>query len=302
MNHCLFGIDHAVVQIHVDNLRTVFRLHHADVYRFRKISFPNQIRKFPRSRDIQAFADIHKAAVRSHFQAVQARKQYMPGFWGYLPRTATIEDFRKMPNVFRRRSTAAADDIHQSLFRITANPLPHHLRRVVVTAELVRKSRIRMHGDSERRIPNVAQMRNHVLRSQSAIETDAENRIARKRMPKSLSRLARENPPRSVGNCSRNHNGEKFPPFIAHLLNGIQSRFGVQRIKNGFHQQNVGTTVQKTVHRHPIGVRKFLESHHPRRRIRYIRTHACRLGSRSQGTRDKTTFRRLARIQFFLFF
>ena len=80
------------------------------------------------------------------------------------------------------------------------------------------------------------------------------------------------------------------------LIHGEQCRLGIERIENGFDQQDIRTAIDQAANGFGIIRHQLIESNAAETRVIYIRGDRCRLGRRPQHARDKARFFRRFRL------
>ena len=191
--HRLFGIEQALVHIDVEDLRAVLHLIAGHGERCTVVAGGNELAKARRAGDIGAFADIDEGDFR------RKRERFKPG------QTQVLRHARNLPRLFAghgggdgadvigRRAAAAADNVDDAGRSELAHLLGHHRRALVVMAELVRQSGIRV-GANERvgDAAKLGDVRAHLLSAECAVQADRQRCGMRDRIPECLRRLSGE--------------------------------------------------------------------------------------------------------------
>src|SRR3984885_15871217 len=100
----------------------------------------------------------------------------------------------------------------------------------------------------------------HRACAERAIEPDRKWPRMADRVPEGGWRLARKRPPRTVGDGARDHQRHRKAALGERLEAGEDRRLGVQRVENGFDQQNVRTAIDETLDLFAIGDPEFIKA------------------------------------------
>ena len=103
-------------------------------------------------------------------------------------------------------------------------------------------------------------MRVHLFRSERTVETDRQQFFRMKHGDKKrLGALSRQHTSAGVAERRRKHDGNPRVPRAHGVGDRVHGGFGIQRIENGFHEQQIGAAVDQSLRLHLIGLRKFVE-------------------------------------------
>ena len=154
VRHFLLGVQKAVVHVHVYNVSSLFHLCTGDFQRFVVILFVHKAQELFRACNVATFTDFDKEAQlvvllnrgdSERFKTAEhEHRRAVNRLATFVIRSEGIDRLAEGGHVLRGRSAAAADHVHQFFFKIGLNHLHHIFRRIVVTAELVRKTRVRV--------------------------------------------------------------------------------------------------------------------------------------------------------------
>ena len=162
----------------------------------------------------------------------------------------------------RRGAAAAADDVDQAVAGKLPDNAGHVLGRFVILAEFVGQAGIGI--GAHQRVGDAAEigdMGAHVLGAERAVEADAGRLGMAHRIPERFRHLAGQQTPGFVGDGAGDHHRHVDAALLADLGDRIQRRLGVQRVKNGFDQQDVGAAIEQAVDLLAIGDAQIIEGH-----------------------------------------
>ena len=188
----------------------------------------------------------------------------------------------------RRRAAAAADDVDDAVGRELADLRGHRLRAFVILAESVGQAGVRV-GADERvgRGGDLRQMLAHRARAKRAIEADRERARMAHRMPERGRRLAGKRASRAVGDGARDHERHLKAALSERLEAGEDRGLGVQRVEDGFDQQDVRAAVDEAFDLLAIGDAKLVEADRAEARIVDVRRKRRGAVGRPQGAGDE---------------
>ena len=192
-------------------------------------------------------------------------------------------------DVFGRRSAAAADHIDHAVTGKAFDLGGHRFRRFVILAKLVRQTGIRIGADEG--VGNGRQfveMRTHSVGAERAIEADGKWFGVTQRMPECRWRLAGQGAAGKIGDRAGNHHRQEDALFLEHLFRGEDGSLGVERIEDGFNQDDVGTAVDQPPDLLGIGDAQIVEGNSAVARIIHIRRQGSGAVCRSKSARNET--------------
>ena len=99
----------------------------------------------------------------------------------------------------------------------------------------------------------------HFLGAERAIEPDRERRGMVHRIPERRRRLARQKTSRAIGDGAGDHHRHAHATRIGDVGNGRDRRLGVERVEDGFDQQQVGAALEQSFDLLGIGDAQFVE-------------------------------------------
>ncbi len=159
-----------------------------------------------------------------------------------------------------RGAAAAADDVDEAGFREFADQPRHIFRALVVLAEFVGQPGVRIGADQRvGDAADVGDMRAQILGAERAVEADRDGSGVAHRIPERFRQLPRQQPAGFVGDGAGDHHGHVDAALFGDFGDRIQRRLGVQRVEDGFDQQQVGAAVQQTLDLFAIGRAQIVE-------------------------------------------
>ncbi|KAF5290530.1 hypothetical protein FQR65_LT20636 [Abscondita terminalis] len=123
--------------------------------------------------------------------------------------------------------------------------------------------------------------------AQGTVQTDGERLAVRHRGIEGFSSLPRQRAARGIGDGAGNHDRQACATLIKRFLDGKQGGLGVECVKDGFHHQHVGTTVNQAFDGLPVGDAQFVETGVAKPRIVHVRADRGSAAGRSQYANDK---------------
>ena len=113
-HHRGLAVEHALVHVDIDNLRTVLDLGAADVECLFVLLVENQALENRGTRDIGALADIDEQAVVTDVERFEPRQTACDGNSGERAWRLALDRLGDRPDVLGRRTAATADDIDEA--------------------------------------------------------------------------------------------------------------------------------------------------------------------------------------------
>ena len=165
---------------------------------------------------------------------------------------------------------------------------------MIVAAHGVWQTGVRVSKDPAiRAFRQIVNVRNHILSTQGAIQTNRDRFRVRNGVPKRLVRLTGQSTARVIDDGTGNENRDFLSPVFEVLVHRKQSRFGVQRIKDSFHQKNIHATFNQRLRLLVIRFDNLIKSTRAKRRVLHRRTHRQRTIRRANSTSRKSRLRRI---------
>ena len=177
-------------------------------------------------------------------------------------------------DVRRGRATAAAHDVQPALFGPRTDLRSEGLRCFWETCrgQRIGQSGIGIHanfgiGDAV----EFLDVGPHFFGTEGAVKSDGDRLGVADRVPKGFDRLPRQRAARQVGDRARDHQRQSDLQAILHLLDGQERGLGVERVEDGFHQQDIHAPFDERLHLFGVSRDQLLKTHGPESGIVDIR-------------------------------
>ena len=162
--------------------------------------------------------------------------------------TAFVDKLAHSSDMGRRSAAAAADDVGE-IFADKRTHLPdHHIGRIIVGAELIRQTCIRVTADKARsRTRHLTKIWQHTRCSETAVETQRERTAMFYADHKRLDGLSRKSATRRVGDSHREHDlGHVFVigKLLLRLDESRDGSLGIERIEDSLDKDSIDTALQ----------------------------------------------------------
>ena len=191
------------------------------------------------------------------------------------------------------RSTAAAQDVDQSLLHIFLHLLRHHVGCLVIKSQRVGKSCIRVGRNIVRCLfSQQLQERFQLARTKRAVQSDGEDVGMLHTRQESLQCLSRKCTTSRVAHRDGKHQRKTLPCRFHRLFCRIDGSLGIERIKDGFDEQGIHAPLDESLHLLHVGIHQFIVSEATQSRIVHIGRDAQRLVRRTHIAQHKTRFHR----------
>ena len=246
LDHHRLRIDEPLVHVDVDDLRPVRDLIARDDERAGIVAGGDELAELGRAGDVGALADIDERNVGGERERLEAGEAHQRRDRRDRARLVLADRVGDGADVVRRRAAAAADDVDDAVGGEFADLRGHRLRAFVILAEGVGQAGVRI-GADERvgRRGDLRQMLAHRARAKRAIEADGERARMAHRMPERGRRLAGKGAARAVGDGARDHQRHLKAALGEGLEAGEDRGLGVQRVEDGFDQEDVRAAVDR---------------------------------------------------------
>ena len=292
-------VDQPVVHADIDDLRPGIDLRAGHRKGLFVVALADQPGEFGRSGDVRAFADVDEVGFGDDPQRLQtAQHRRMAGF-GKGSRGVLPGDLREFEDVRGRGAAASAHDVDQSAPQVLPDIFGEHFGRLVVAAHDVGKPGVGVRRDAgfgHRRQP--FEVGQELPGPVGAVEADGEQFGVRHRGGERLDGLSREGAAAGVGERSRDHHGNPSPQLRAERVDGVEGRLGVERVEDGFHQQDVRAAVHESPRLVRIGFGQLCEGHFAGRGVRHVGRHRGRAVRGAHRARHEAGFLRVAGREF----
>ena len=171
--HLCLCIEQAIIHVDVDCHCSVIHLLSGNVESFVVVLLADQAKELTASCHVASFANVEESRVIDYRRlktrkTVGCERLVVHG----VRLNAFIDKLTHCSDMGWRGAAAAADDIDEVFGKERTHLPDHHLWRIVVGAELIRQTCIRVTTDEARgRTRHLAQVRQHARCSESAVET-----------------------------------------------------------------------------------------------------------------------------------
>ena len=187
-----------------------------------------------------------------------------------------------MSDELRTGSTAAANDVDNAFVDELGNLRSHRFCGFIILSHLVRQSGIRMRTNIIR--CNLCQMldeRFHLRRSEGTVHAHGEDWIRRERSQEGIYGLTAEGSARQVTHRKTDHDRQLHPVLLHHGDGCINHCLAVERIEDGFDEDDIRSAFDETIHLFADIGEKFIVGDFTGGRIADVRTHGASLVGRS---------------------
>ena len=283
--HAGHRIQHGLVHVDVDDLRAVLDLLAGHGQRLVVFLFADQARKHLAARHVGAFADVHVQRVFVDVQRFQARQAGLDRNVGHDARRQHRDLLGDRADVVGRGAAAAAGHVHQP----GAGEFLEQRRRVgrrFVKAGFghgIGQAGVGVHADvGVAELGQLGHVGAHQSGAQRTVQADGHRARMAHRVPEGLDGLARQDPAGRVGDRARDHHRQADAAFLEHFFGGENGRLGVERVENGFDQDDVDAAIQQAVQLLYIGDPQFVEGDVARARVVHVRRDRGGLGLGAQ--------------------
>ena len=193
--------------------------------------------------------------------------------------------------MFRRRTTATADNVQPAVGRPLAQLRSERLRRLGKTGrqQRVRHTGVRVRADVDRRdAGKLIDVRSHFLRAKRAVDPDAEQVNVGDGIPIRLDRLAGECAATLVGDGERQHDRQPLAKRVEQRLEREQRRPRVERVEHRLDQQHIRPALDQALGLLAVRLDQLVVRHGAERRVVDIRRNGCGAIGRADCSGDKT--------------
>ena len=248
------AVDHALVHVDVDDLRTDLDLLQGDRQRGVVVLGLDQVAEPGGAGDVGALTDVHEQGVVGDVERLQAREPGGHRDLRQLARRLALDDLGDLGDVRRRRSAATTDQVDQAGLGELGDVAGLTLRGLVVLAEGVGQAGVRVAGDVGVRDPrHLGDVGPHLRRAQGAVEAHRDRLRVPDRVPECFGDLTGQRPPGSIGDGARDDHRPAASAVLEQRLDGEHRRLGVQRVEDRLDDEEVGTTVDQAVGGFEVG-------------------------------------------------
>eukprot|EP00754_Rhynchopus_humris_P019685 Rhum_TRINITY_DN14653_c10_g1::Rhum_TRINITY_DN14653_c10_g1_i1::g.106929::m.106929 len=265
VGHRRATVHETVVEVEVDDGRSVLRLVACDRHRRVVVARLDQTLELQRTGDVAPLADVQETSLLRHAQPLESGQHHRVVAGAPGARHVADGHVLDRADVRRPRAAAPAHDVDQLVLHEVLQ-LPRHLvRRLVVLAHRVGETGVRVARDP--RLADVAQglhVRAHRLRAERAVQTDREEVAVAHGRVEGLGGLSGERASGRVGDGAGDHERHAAARSLQHLVGGEECGLRVQRVEDGLDEEDVHTALEQTldllrVRRHQLVVRDVAE-------------------------------------------
>ena len=190
-----------------------------------------------------------------------------------------------------RGAAAAADDVDQAGLREFADQPGHEFRALVILAEFIGQSGVGIGADQRvGDAADVGDMGAQILGAERAVEADGDRPGVADRIPERFGQLPRQQPAGFVGDGAGDHHRHVDAAGFGDFGNRVQRRLGVERVEDGFDQQQVGAAVEQAVDLFAISLAQIVEGDGAESGTGNIRRDRRGAVGRADRAGDKTRF------------
>mmetsp|Transcript_7282 Transcript_7282/g.22028 ORF Transcript_7282/g.22028 Transcript_7282/m.22028 type:complete len:1134 (+) Transcript_7282:306-3707(+) len=291
LGHRADGLDEAVVDVDVDDVRAHLHLLHGDAERLVPITVDDGLLEDARARDVAALADVHEG--RAHVgqarlvvERLQAREAHDRLDAVGRTRRVALGQVDHRLDVLERGAAAAADAVEDAILHERTDLLGELVALLVVAAHGVGQARVRVAEDvAVRAAAQVLDVRLHVARAQRAVQADSQRLVVRQRVPERLVGLPRERAPRVVDDGARHEDGDPRALVGEELVDREERRLGVERVEDRFDQEEVDAARQQALALLVVRLDDLVPRAAAEGGVLHRRRHRQRLVGRADGTR-----------------
>mmetsp|Transcript_14549 Transcript_14549/g.33436 ORF Transcript_14549/g.33436 Transcript_14549/m.33436 type:complete len:273 (+) Transcript_14549:596-1414(+) len=196
----------------------------------------------------------------------QILKTRKPHLWSpqirQFPRLVFLRALPQSLDMGWCRSTATTNHIQPSILEEDLITISHISRALIITSHGIWKTSIGIHMNKTFcTIRKSFHKRNHVLSTQSTVQTNNHWLSVTDRSIESLTSLSREG---STGLINKGTRDKQWNIQSSHLKifsNSIDSCLGIEGIKNGLNHQNISSSINQTNNLLKVSYHKFIKCH-----------------------------------------
>ena len=279
----LFAV--GILEVDVDDLRTVLHLPAADLRSLFVLLVRNQPLEGTRADLVRALANQQRTVVVVRFDQLDAGVVRSPQA-AMPPRLLALDHLRDGADVLGRGPAAAADEIEPTVANKALERGGQRRRRFQIEPVLVGQARVGIAGHPRsRHLVDGANVVGHKLGPRGAVEADREQVDMLEGCDQRVGSLPGQHRPHRLDR-PRHHHRPLEGEFVESRVNADQSRLDVARVLAGFEQQQVNPAFQQPARLLVEVANQFIEGDAARDRNR-LRRRAQRAGheTRARGRR-----------------
>ena len=259
LRHHLDAVEHALVDVDVDDVGPVFDLLPGDGQPLLVPLLLDQPGEGPRAGDVRPLAHDREAALGPQFQHLQARVPRPPRRRCGRPGRVVSHRVGDRLDVGRRRAAAAPHDVEPAVLGELLQHGGHHFGSLVEAAEGVGQPRVWIAAHESRCDPRqVGDVRAELLRTEGAVDPGRDQVDVRDARPAGLDRLGRKRSP-SLKDREGGHHGQRHTRVGEHLLDRVQAALEHQRVEGGLGEQQVHAPFDERLNLLTVGRHHLVE-------------------------------------------
>ena len=297
--HGRLRVQHRFVHIDVDDLRTVLHLLAGDTERFVILLVEDHAREGFGTRDVGPFADVDEQRAVVDGERLQAGQALRHRHFRHGARLHGRQDFTDRLDVVRRGAAAATGDVDEARFGKFLEQRRGVGWEFVKAGVAHRVGQAGVRVDTHKGIGDLRQLfsvRAHQRRAQCAVQANRQRLGVAYRVPERGHGLAGQDTARGIGHGARDHQRQAWLRWMLFVVfvDGEQRGLAVQRIEDGFHQQQIDAAFNQALGLLIVGVDQLVEGDVTRSRVVHVRRDRGRLWRRSQCAGDEARLVRCA--------
>src|SRR5215217_60090 len=286
--HRSLRIDHPLIHVYIDHLRTTFNLLAGYGKCSFKIAAQDQFRKFRRSGNVGPLTHVHKNAFRGNRYRFKPTQAHVVVNLRNLSWRNTLSFFGDTANVLGGSPATTTYNINKAMLNEILHQVCRFMRHLIVCAKLIRQACVRVGRNIAARLGRkLLNMGAHVFSTQRTVKTDAQWFGMDHRVQKSLSSLSAQRSSRSIRDGTRDHdlNFTTYNFFI--FFNRENRGLSIQCVKNGLDQQKIRAAIYQAAYLLIISIYKLIKSQRPVSGVVYVRRYRKRTVGWPNGTCHK---------------
>ena len=266
--HRCEAVDHALVHVDVDDLRTGLDLLPGDVEGGAVVALLDQFAEPRRAGDVGPLTDVDEQRFRCDVERFETGQPQRRFDGRRHPRCGVGHGGLDLGDVLGRGAAAAAEHVDQSVGGELTDDLGHLLRGLVVLTERVGQPGVRVaEGEAVRDAGQLGDVRPHVRRAQGTVEADGQWSGVPHAVPEGLGDLPGQGPPGRIGDRAGDEHRPATVPLLEEGLEREDRRLGVQRVEDRLDQEQVGATVDQACGLLQVRLHQFVEGDVARARV-----------------------------------
>ena len=291
VHHLGLGIKQAVIHIDINHEGTITHLLTGNANSLIVTFFLYQSQELARASHVTAFTHVHELHLGRYLQQLQTREPHIMGLFHWHMRLLVFYQRHIGSNECLIRTTAATDNVYQSLIYEFAHLRRHRLCRLIIEPHRIGQSSIGIGTDIIRcALGEFTKERFHLRGTKRAVQSYGEDLISTDAGKKSVERLTTQRTTCQIAHRHGNHNRQFYPSSCHHTSSGIDSHLRIQRVENGFYQQGVHPTRYQGISLFLVGCQKLVIRQFTFRRITHIGRHRTSLVGGSHRTSHESRF------------